>query len=130
MRVLIIDLTNYIHEFSMDKTVRNDCATNGLVVALIFTEKDPSKVKKPSFEAMFGKLGSSLILSVFQKDGGIFGCQVAHSAHTKQGFSAVGEIEMVEFEIVGGNVTGEVSTGKELDAFGEKWQVDEKGSSR
>ena len=92
-------------------------------VTLIFTEKDPATVKKPSFEAAFGKLGSALILNVFY-DGGIFGCQVAHSAHTKQGFSATGEIEMVEFEIAGGNVTGEVSTGKVLDAFGEKWDVD------
>ena len=92
-------------------------------VTLIFTEKDPATVKKPSFDAVFGKLGSALILNVFY-DGGIFGCQVAHSAHTKQGFSATGEIEMVEFEIAGGNVTGEVSTGKVLDAFGEKWDVD------
>ena len=92
-------------------------------ITLIFTEKDPATVKKPSFDAAFGKLGSALILSVHH-DGGIFGCQVAHSAHAKQGFSATGQIAMVEFEIAGGNVTGEVSTGKVLDAFGEKWDVD------
>ena len=92
-------------------------------ITLIFTEKDPATARKPSFDAAFGKLGSALILNVHH-DGGIFGCQVAHSAHTKSGFSALGEIHMVEFEIAGGNVTGQVSTGKTLDTFGEKWEVD------
>ena len=92
-------------------------------IRLIFTEKDPATVKKPSWDAGFGKLGSALVLSVFY-DGQIFGCEVAHSAHTKRGFSSVGEIKMVEFKIAGGNVSGHVITGKELDAFGEKWEVD------
>lgn len=92
-------------------------------IALVFTEKDPSKSKKPSFDATFGKLGSALNLSV-DYDGGIFGCEVAHSAHSKQGFSSLGRIKMAEFKIAGGNVTGHVSTGGELDAFGEKWEVD------
>ncbi len=92
-------------------------------VRLIFSEKDPASVKKPSFDAPFGKLGSALVLSVHH-DGGIFGCEVSHSAHEKRGFSSVGEIKMAEFKIAGGNVTGHVVTGKELDAFGEKWEVD------
>ena len=92
-------------------------------IRLLFTEKDPSKSKKPSFDAMFGELGSALSLSVDYK-GGIFGCEVAHSAHEKKGFSSVGKIKMTEFKIAGGNVSGHVSTGGELDAFGEKWDVD------
>ena len=92
-------------------------------VTLIFTEKNPASVKQPSFDALFGKLGSALILNVHH-DGGIFGCQVAHSAHAKSGFSALGQIKMVEFKIAGGNVTGHVSTGGTLDAFGQKWEVD------
>ena len=92
-------------------------------VTLVFTEKDPAAARKASFDAAFGKLGSALILSVHH-DGGIFGCQVAHSAHEKQGFTALGEIHMAEFEIAGGNVKGNVRTGKVLDTFGEKWEVD------
>lgn len=92
-------------------------------ITLIFTEKNPATVKKPSFDAGFGKLGSALILNVHY-DGAIFGCQVAHSAHSKQGFSALGETAMVDFEIVGGNVTGEVSTGKTLEFFGDTWDID------
>jgi hypothetical protein len=92
-------------------------------ITLVFTEKDPAKSKKPSFDAMFGELGSALKLSV-DHDGKIFGCEVAHSAHSKQGFTSLGVIKMVEFKLAGGNVSGHVSTGKELDTFGEKWEVD------
>ncbi len=51
---------------------------------LVFTEKDHSKVKKPDFDAAFGKFGSALIISLHE-DGGIFGCQVVHSAHPETG---------------------------------------------
>ncbi|MDZ4403680.1 hypothetical protein [Prosthecobacter sp.] len=104
--------------------VEEEEAFNGkAAVKLIFTEKNPATAKKPSFDAVFGKLGSALRLSVHH-DGGIFGCQVAHSAHEKQGFTSLGSIKMEEFKIAGGNVTGRVSTGGELDTFGEKWEVD------
>ncbi len=93
-------------------------------VTLIFSEKDASASKRPSMDAMFGKLGSSLTLSVFREDGGIFGCEVSHSAHAKRGFSSLGSIKMEDFKCAGGNVSGHVITGKELDTFGEKWEVD------
>ena len=92
-------------------------------VTLVFTEKDPAGSRQPAFDAVFGKLGSALRLNVHH-DGGIFGCQVAHSAHSKQGFTSLGKIHMVEFEVAGGNVKGHVSTGKVLDTFGQKWEVD------
>lgn len=92
-------------------------------ITLIFSEKDPAAAKKPSFDAMFGKLGSALIVNVHH-DGGIFGCQVVHTAHQKQGFSSIGKIKTTEFKLAGGNVSGNVSTGGELDTFGEKWEVD------
>lgn len=92
-------------------------------IKLLFTENDPSKSKKPSFDAMFGKLGSALSLSV-DYNGKIFGCVVSHTAHEKQGFTALGRIKMAEFKIAGGNATGHVTTNGELDAFGEKWEVD------
>ncbi len=92
-------------------------------VTLIFTEKDHRAAKKPSFDASFGKFGSALVLNV-HRDGGIFGCQVSHSALAKKGFTSLGQIHMVEFEIAGGNVMGQVSTGGMLEFFGDKWEVD------
>ena len=90
-------------------------------MALVFTEKDHSKEKKPDFGAMFGKFGSALIISIHE-DGGIYGCQVVHSAHQKQGFSSIGSIEATDFTYADGKVEGEITTHGEVDTFGEKWE--------
>lgn len=82
-------------------------------IKFIFTEKDPAKSEKPDFDAGFKKLGSALILSVF-RDGQIFGCEVAHTAHEKSPFSALGEIKTEDFKVTGTTVTGRVTTGGEL----------------
>jgi len=92
-------------------------------IRLVFTEKDPAGSKKPDFDAGFKKLGSALVLSV-HRDGGIFGCEVAHTALPKSPFSSIGEIKMVEFKVTETSVSGRVSTNGERDAFGQKWNVD------
>ncbi|MCB1278901.1 hypothetical protein [Prosthecobacter sp.] len=92
-------------------------------IRLVFTEKDPSSSEKPDFDAAFKKLGSALILSVF-RNGDIFGCEVAHTEHPKSPFSALGEIKMKDFKVTDTHVSGQVTTGGELDAFGQKWNVD------
>lgn len=92
-------------------------------IRLVFTEKDPSSSQKPDFDAGFKKLGSALILSV-HRDGGIFGCEVAHTAHEKSPFTALGEIKIEDFKVTDTTVSGRVTTGGELDAFEQKWNVD------
>jgi hypothetical protein len=92
-------------------------------IVLVFTEKDHSKVKKPDFDAAFGKFGSALVVSVFEEDGGIFGCQVVHSAHKKQGFSSVGSIRTNNFKYEEGKVEGELVTDGQLEFFGDTWEV-------
>ncbi len=92
-------------------------------IRLVFTEKDPSGSKKPDFDAGFNKLGSALIISVF-KDGQIFGCEVAHTAHSKAPFSSVGKIKVVDMKVTDTHVSGRVTTGGEEEAFGQKWEVD------
>jgi hypothetical protein len=89
---------------------------------LVFTEKDHSKDKKPDLNAAFGRFGSALIISVHD-DGGIFGCQVVHSAHKKQGFSSIGSIHTNDFTFEGGKVEGELTTDGQVDTFGETWEV-------
>lgn len=93
-------------------------------IALVFTELDHSKSAKPGFDAGFGKFGNALLLRVHVHDGGIFGCEVAHRAHSKSPFSSLGEIRMQEFDLAGGNLKGHVSTGGVVDAFDQKWEVD------
>jgi hypothetical protein len=91
-------------------------------IVLVFTEKDHSKDKKPKFNASFSKFGSALIISLHE-DGGIFGCQVVHSAHKKQGFSSIGQIRTNNFRYEDGKVEGELLTDKELEFFGDTWEV-------
>jgi hypothetical protein len=91
-------------------------------MVLVFTEKDHSKNKKPDFDAAFGKFGSALIISLHE-DGGIFGCQVVHTAHQKQGFSSIGSIHTNDFTFENGRVEGELTTDGQVDTFGETWEV-------
>jgi hypothetical protein len=91
-------------------------------MVLVFTEKDHSKDTKPDFNAAFGKFGSALIISLHE-DGGIFGCEVVHSAHKKQGFSSVGQIKTDNFEFTDGKVEGELTTDGQAEVFGETWEV-------
>jgi hypothetical protein len=91
-------------------------------IVLVFTEKDHSKDKKPDLNAAFGKFGSALIISLHE-DGQIYGCQVVHSAHQKQGFTSIGNIEATEFTYEDGKVEGELTTNGQVDTFGERWGV-------
>ena len=91
-------------------------------IVLVFTEKDHSKDTKPDFNAAFGKFGSALIISLHEH-GDIYGCEVVHSAHQKQGFSSIGSIEMSGFTYDEGKVEGELTTNGPVDTFGEKWEV-------
>jgi hypothetical protein len=92
-------------------------------IELVFTEKDHSKVKKPDFDAAFGKFGAALVISVFEEDGNIFGCQVVHPAHKRQGFSSIGSIRTDNFKFEEGKVEGGLVTDGQVDTFGETWEV-------
>ena len=94
-------------------------------IVLVLSEKDHSKDKKPDFNASFGKFGNALIISLHE-DGNIFGCQVVHSAHSKQGFSSIGQIRTNDFEFADGKVQGELTTDGQVEVFGETWEVNVK----
>src|SRR5205814_10296451 len=89
---------------------------------LVFTEKDHSEDKKPDLNAAFGRFGSALIMSLHD-DGEIFGCQVVHNAHKRQGFSSIGSIHTNDFSFENGKVEGELTTDGQVDTFGETWEV-------
>jgi hypothetical protein len=91
-------------------------------IVLVLTEKDHSKDKKPDLSAAFGRFGSALIISLHD-DGQIYGCQVVHSAHQKQGFSSIGNVEAMDFAYEDGKVKGQLTTNGQVDTFGETWEV-------
>ena len=91
-------------------------------VVLIFTEKDHSKEKNPATAAAFNKCGSALIITVTPK-GKVVGCQVCHEAHKKSGFNDIGTLEVKDFKVADGKLTGTLTTKGETETFGEKWEV-------
>jgi hypothetical protein len=91
-------------------------------IVLVMTEKDHSKEAKPRILASFGKFGSALIITVTD-DGSIIGCQVAHAAHEKSGFSALGDLKMSDFKLEGGKISGKLTSDGEQKFFGETWEV-------
>jgi hypothetical protein len=91
-------------------------------IELVFTEKDHSKEKKPDMGATFGRFGSALIISLHD-DGQIYGCQVVHRAHQKQGFTSIGRLEATDFTYEDGKAEGEFTTSGQVDTFGETWEV-------
>ncbi|HME87724.1 MAG TPA: hypothetical protein VKE30_00765 [Chthoniobacterales bacterium] len=91
-------------------------------ILLLFTERDHSKDKKPDNDAMFGKYGNALIISLHE-DGSIYSCQVVHNAMKNKGFSSSGSIEATPFTYENGKVDGEITTNGVVDTFDEKWEV-------
>lgn len=91
-------------------------------IAIILTEQDHSKDKKPDFNAGFGKFGSALIVSLHE-DGSIFGCEVVHKGLKKPNFSSVGKIKANNFKYADGKVEGELTTEGEDEFFGDVWEV-------
>ncbi|HXX42588.1 MAG TPA: hypothetical protein VEI58_10025, partial [Chthoniobacterales bacterium] len=91
-------------------------------ILLLLTEKDHSKEKKPDVDAMFGKFGSALIISLHE-EGDIYGCQVVHSALKNKGFSSIGSIETSGFTYDAGKVEGEITTNGPIDVFGDSWEA-------
>jgi hypothetical protein len=90
---------------------------------IVITEKDHSRDPKPDFRAGFGDYGGALVISCHE-DGTIFGCEVWHPAHEKKGFSSVGNIGTVDFQIAGGQVQGGIKTDGEAKFFDDRWEVD------
>lgn len=91
-------------------------------IQIIMTEKDHSKEKRAAFKAGFGDFGSALIITVFH-DGKIVGCEVAHSAHERKPFSSIGNIEITDFKLADGKISGKLATKGEVDTFRQKWEV-------
>jgi hypothetical protein len=96
---------------------------------IVMSEKDHSKEKKPEIKAGFGHFGSALIVTV-HPDGKIIGFEVAHSAHPKGPFTALGDAKMSDFKLADGKIQGKISTDSEVDSFGQKWQVNVKFSTK
>lgn len=90
---------------------------------LVLSEKDPGGAPKADSDALFGKLGDAITISL-TKSGSIIGTQVCHQALKKAGFSSLGVLQVEGFKIDGGSLSGRFFTKSEQEFFGDTWSVD------
>jgi len=74
------------------KAIKGEPFDNKDTTVVVLTEKDVSKSKKPDNDAMFGKLGGALILTI-TSDGELVGTQVVKD---KVQFSASGNVKLAK----------------------------------
>ena len=102
------------------KSIKGEPFDNKDTTLVVLSEKDASKSKKPDNDAMFGKLGGALVLTI-TADGELVGTQVVKD---KVQFSASGDIKLSNYKADGGNVSGRVATDGQQKFFENTWQVD------
>jgi hypothetical protein len=90
---------------------------------VILSEKDASKSEKPEFDAMFGELGSALVVSVTES-GSIFSVQVCHQALEKSGLSSIGPLTVEGFSVAGRKLSGHFVMKEEHEFSGDRWFID------
>ncbi len=90
---------------------------------IVLTEKDPSKVAKPEFDALFGKLGHALLVKV-TKSGKIFGSEICHQDLKRSGVSQVGVLNIEKFKMEGNTISGRFFTKGPVKIFDETWECD------
>lgn len=102
------------------KAIKGEPFDNKDTTLVILSEKDASKSKKPDNDAMFGKLGGALVLTI-TSDGELVGTQVVKD---KVQFSASGAIKLSDYKAEGGQVLGKVATDGQQKFFEDTWQID------
>jgi hypothetical protein len=102
------------------KAIKGEPFDNKDTTVVVLTEKDVSKSKKPDNDAMFGKLGGALILTI-TSDGELVGTQVVKD---KVQFSASGDVKLSDYKAAAGKLTGKVATDGQQKFFENTWQID------
>ena len=90
---------------------------------IVASEKDASSSKRPDFDAQFGKLGDALVISITE-GGDIFSVQVCHQQLESSGFSTSGTLQVEQFSLADGKLTGHFFTDGEQSFFEDRWSVD------
>ena len=102
------------------KAIKGEPFSDKDTTLVILSEKDASKSKKPDTDAMFGKLGGALVLTI-TSDGELVGTQIVKD---KVQFSASGNIKLSDYKVDGGNISGKVATEGKQEFFENTWQLD------
>jgi hypothetical protein len=104
------------------KAVKGEPFSGEETVKVVLTEKDAGADDKPDFNAMFGKYGNAMIVTV-SKTGNIYGTEVSHASHSRKPFSSVGTLKITDFHWDATGVSGKLSTGGPATFFDDTWEV-------
>lgn len=102
------------------KAVKGEAFADKETTLVILSEKDGSKSKKPDIDAMFGKFGGALVLTI-TSDGELVGTQIVKD---KVQFSTSGNIKLSDYKVDGDNVSGKVASEGQQKFFENTWQID------
>jgi len=95
------------------------------VTAVVLSAKDQGGHAKPTFDAVFGKLGDAIVAKV-EPDGTLIGVDVVNSGlqSPSGSISLSGVVSLKDYRADGGQISGRLTTGGDVDVFGQKLQID------
>lgn len=95
------------------------------VTVLVFTTKDQADDPKAGFNALFGKYGDALVVKVWP-DGSIYSTDVMHAGLNSPNGSVTvfGVMQMKDFKVANGEVSGHLTTDGPKEIQGQTWEVD------
>ena len=93
------------------------------VTELVFTTKDQAGDAKAADHALFGAYGDAIIVKVYA-DGTVIGTEVVHAGLKRGSVSISGPISIKGYKVAAGEMSGELTSGGEVDVFDEKLRID------
>ena len=95
------------------------------VTVLVFSTKDQAGDASAPEDALFDKFGDALVVKV-SANGEVNSVDVVHSALDAPGGSAqlIGVVKMTDFVAAGGQISGHLSSGGDVDLHGQAVNID------
>jgi hypothetical protein len=95
------------------------------VTVLVFTTDDQAKDPKAAFNALFRKYGDALVVKV-RPDGSVYSTDIMHAGlNSPNGSITVFDVmQMRDFKIANGEVSGHLTTYGKREMSGQTWEVD------
>ena len=97
---------------------------------LVFTEKDASGDRNPTFDATMGNFGAALVVRLVQDANGwkVIGSEFAHPALQHTGASSIGVVDAADMKLANDELSGRIVTLPDADLFHEPLSIDLKFS--
>ncbi len=93
--------------------------------ALVFSAKSQAGSSKPPFDALFGKFGDALVVTLYP-DGKVYSVDLVHSKLDSPSGSiqVFGVLKMTDFKTADGKISGHLTSGGVSKVRDQTWEVD------